>query len=115
MTAPAGISDGLYARLQSIAREQLTATYSEVAPTAGVDTANPHFAAVLGTRLDEINRMEAENGRPLISAVVIGKETGMPGQGFFTCARDLRRYSGKDDLAYWLTELRQVYDYWSRR
>ncbi len=114
MTVPAGVPEELYTRLQAVAREQRTAAYSEVAPVAGVDTANPHFAAVLGAMLDEINRVEAGNGRPLISAVVIGKETGMPGQGFFKCARDLRRYDGKDDLAYWLTELRQVFDYWSR-
>lgn len=113
-TELADVPEAIYEALRGIAREKRTVFYSEIAPLAGVDTGSPHFAALVGQRLDAINRVEAENGRPLLSAVVIGKDSGMPGQGFFTCARDLRRYSGKDDLAYWLQELQQVYDYWSR-
>lgn len=106
--------EALYEKLREIARAQKTVIYSEIAPIAGIDTGNPHFAALVGQLLDEINRVEAENGRPLLSAVVIGKDTGMPGRGFFNCARDLKRYSGNDDLEYWLQELQQVYDHWSR-
>ena len=37
----------------------------------------------------------------------------MPGEGFFTFARNLRLYTGRDDLAYWVEELRRVHAYWS--
>ncbi|MGH8009989.1 MAG: hypothetical protein ACREQ3_23590, partial [Candidatus Binatia bacterium] len=89
--------------------------YGEIAPLASIDTENPHFAALVGRLLDEINHAESAEGRPLLSAVVIGKDSNMPGSGFFACARDLRRYSGRDDLAFWLAELRRVHDYWSQQ
>lgn len=115
MQRPVAVSGPLYERLCEVARRQDTIFYGEVAPIAGVDTENPNFAALLGRLLDEINHAEAANGRPLLSAVVIGKENNMPGSGFFTCARQLRLYSGKDDLKFWLDELTSVHEYWSRR
>jgi hypothetical protein len=107
------IPPALLERLQTIARERDTVYYSELAPLLGIDTGDPHFAARIGRILDEVNYAEHAAGRPLLSAVVISKDTGMPGEGFFTCARDLRRYTGRDDLAYWVEELRRVHDYWS--
>jgi hypothetical protein len=103
----------LYDRLQEIARRGGTANYSELAPLLGIDTGNPYFGVRIGQLLDEVNYTEHAAGRPLLSAAVIAKESGMPGAGFFTCARNLRRYTGSDDLAYWVEELRRVHDYWS--
>lgn len=108
------IPEALYEKLREVARQERTIFYREVAPIAGVDTENPHFAALVGHSLDEINHVEAANGRPLLSAVVIGKESNMPGFGFFTCARQLRVYSGGDDLTFWLAELKRVHEYWSK-
>jgi hypothetical protein len=108
-----GIPLALHDRLQEIARQGGTTYYSELAPLLGIDTSDPHFGVRIGRILDEVNYAEHAAGRPLLSAVVIAKETGMPGEGFFTCARDLGRYTGRDDLAYWVEELRRVHDYWS--
>jgi hypothetical protein len=107
------IPPALLERLQQIARERETVYYSEIAPVLGIDTGDPYFGVRIGRILDEVNHAEHAAGRPLLSAVVIAKETGMPGEGFFTCARDLRRYSVRDDLAYWVEELQRVHDYWS--
>jgi hypothetical protein len=104
----------LFERLQEIARQGGTVYYSEVAPLLGIDTGDPYFGARVGRVLDEMNYAEHAAGRPLLSAVVIAKDTGMPGEGFFTCARNLRRYAEGDDLAYWVEELQRVHDYWSR-
>ena len=113
MAEHAGIPSRLFEQLQKIARERDTAYYSEIAPLIGIDTGDPYFGARVGRVLDEVNHSEQAAGRPLLSAVVIAKETGMPGEGFFTCARNLRRYAGRDDLAYWVEELRRVHTYWS--
>jgi hypothetical protein len=110
-------SPALFDRLRQVARARDTEFYSEIAPTVGIDTENPHFGALVGRILDEINRIEFRQGRPLLSAIVISKENNMPGRGFFECARDLGRYSGKGDLehlGFWVEELRRVHDYWSR-
>jgi hypothetical protein len=112
MTADADIPPALQDRLQKIARQGGTAYYSDIAPLLGIDTGDPYFGVRIGRILDEVNHAEHAAGRPLLSAIVIAKETGMPGEGFFTCARDLRRYTGRDDLAYWVEELRRVHDYW---
>ena len=107
------IPQAVYERLRGVARAQGTASYTEIAQLAGIDTDNPHFGALVGRLLDDVNRAEQAAGRPLLSAVVIGKDSNLPGAGFFECARDLRLYSGNDDLAYWMQELKRVHDYWS--
>ena len=79
MNQAAEIPEALYEKLRDVARQQQTIFYGEVAPFAGVATENPHFAALVGRPLDEINQIETAYGRPLLSAVVIGKENTMPG------------------------------------
>ena len=103
----------LYTRLHEIAREGGTVYYSEMAPLISIATDNPYFGVRIGRLLDEVNHAEHSAGRSLLPAVVIAKESGMPGEGFFTCARNLKCYSGRDDLAYWVEELRRVHDYLS--
>ena len=119
MTKPPvrNIPPALFDRLHEVARTRSTTSYSEIAPIAGIDIGDPHFGSPLGLLLDDVNRIEFAQGRPLLSAVVILKGGNMPGRGFFDCARELRRYSGKgelDDLGFWVEELRRVHDYWSR-
>ena len=115
MTERVDIPPALYDRLHQTARQRGTAFYSEIAPLLAIYTGDPYFGARVGRVLDDVNRAEHAAGRPLLSAVVIAKDTGMPGEGFFTCARNLKRYAGRDDLAYWVEELRRVHDYWSGR
>jgi hypothetical protein len=107
------IPPALHDRLQEIARRGGTTYYSELAPLLGIDTSDPYFGVRIGRLLDGVNYAEHAAGRPLLSAVVIAKESGMPGEGFFTFARNLRLYTGRDDLAYWVEELRRVHAYWS--
>ncbi len=47
----------------------------------------------------------------MLSAVVVRKEDGLPGQGFFDLAKDLGR-SVTDQDAFWINEVRKVYSYW---
>src|SRR5689334_10258466 len=104
----------LYEKLREVARAGRTISYWDIAPAGEVDCNNEYFASLVGLKLDEVNRIEHAAGRPLLSAVVIAKDTGMPGRGFFACGRELGVYSGKDDLAFWVSELKRVHDYWSR-
>jgi hypothetical protein len=55
----------------------------------------------IGAILDDINRHERELGRPMLSAVLVHKESLMPGQGFFTLARS--RISLTEVLSVYLT------------
>ena len=84
-------------------------TYSEVASSARIGDWR------IGVILDGINKSEHRAGRPLLSAVVTRKDTGMPGAGFFKLAKALGLYDGGDDLEYWSKELHRVYAYWAKR
>jgi hypothetical protein len=106
------IPEALYEKLREIARACETIFCAEIAPYAGV---NPKFVFPLFPKLDEVNRREHADKRPLLSAVVIGKEKGMPGPGFIENARELGVCLRLDDRACWEAELQRVHDHWRRR
>lgn len=107
------VSQAVYEKLQEKARSRGITSYKEIALLTGIDTSDRHFAIRVGELLDQVNHAEYAAGRPLLSAVVMGQDSDMPGEGFFGCASRLGRYSGGDKLAYWLDELNRVYGYWS--
>lgn len=71
-------------RLQRVAREKTTITYSDLcdeAARAGALRLEPHSTAVAGL-LGQVNLLEHEAGRPLISALVVHKGGDwQPGEG----------------------------------
>lgn len=107
------INQRIYEKIKQVAQYGDTTTYAAIAPIAGLDMENPDDRNTLGAILDEINNNEHTNGRPMISAVVIRADRNIPGEGFFTCARNLGLYSGNNDLRFWLEELRRVHNFWA--
>ena len=81
--------------------------YEEFASTIeGVSARSSHFHRML----DEIDRDEDAQQRRLLSAVVArAGRYGMPGEGFFNCARDLG-YPVDDPRTFWKAELKRVHD-----
>ena len=103
----------IYEKLKEVARASTVIYYSDIAPLAGLDMSSPNDRYEIGTILDDINRHEHELGRPMLSAVVVHKESLMPGQGFFTLARALGLFVGNDRDKFYIQELRKVHDYWT--
>ena len=103
-----------YEKLKDVARQRDLIGYRELAPFADVDPNSEFAGPLVGWVLDQINRQEHAAGRPLMSAIVVSKDTMRPGRGFYTCAKDLGAYSGGDDEGYWVGELRRVYDFWAK-
>jgi hypothetical protein len=74
----------------------------------------PHgtpLAALLG----QVNVIEHEHGNPLISAVVVGKDTMQPGVGFWNIAKDLGIQFGdspNEREAFWLQSLEECHKRW---
>lgn len=74
----------------------------------------PHgaaFAALLG----QINIQEHDDGNPLISAVVVSRETRQPGVGFWNIAADLGLSPGETPdqrELFWLTSLKECHERW---
>jgi len=105
----------IYEKLKEVARAGTVTYYSDIAPMAELDMGLPNDRYEIGVILDDINRYERELGRPMLSAVVVHKDTLMPGQGFFTLARALGLFVGDDKDRFYIKELRKVHDYWASR
>ena len=69
-------------KLKDITRAGTVTYYSDIAPMAGLEMNSPSDRYEIGAILDDINRHEQELDRPMLSAVVVHKESLMPGQGF---------------------------------
>jgi hypothetical protein len=105
----------IYEKLKETARAETTITYGEIAPLAGLDLDSPGDRTRLAHLLDDINEHEVHRGWPLLSGVVWSSGEGSPGNGFFSSAARLGKYSGNDELqrlAFLAKELKEVYARW---
>lgn len=92
--------------LREVARAGTRITYKEFVGRIGAyNPQSPSLHELLG----EISQEEHDAGRGMISAVVVNKDTGRPGRGFFDLAEQLR-YRVSDEKAFWREELQRVYD-----
>lgn len=105
----------VYDRLVQAARAREFVHYGDLAKMLGIDMDNPHFGAQVGKVLDRINEDEAAAGRPMISAIVVSKDTMLPGHGFFNLGQQLRQTQfDEDEMAFAIRQIKRVHDYWSR-
>ena len=50
----------------------------------------------------------------MISAIVVSKDTMLPGYGFFKLGQELRQVEpGEDEIAFAVRQIRRVHDYWA--
>ena len=105
------MNQALYQKLKEIARARSVITYSDIAPLVGVD-----IRTSLGRLIAEVCAHEVAHGRPMLGSVVVRKNTGMPGDGYFKGACRLGQFDPdgkKGKRAFWAEELERVYDGWS--
>lgn len=93
-------------RKQALQSSNPTITYSDLTKAITAISLDPH-GTHLTHLLDEISRDEHAAGRGMLTALVVLKETGSPGPGFFKLAKQLG-YKFSDELAFWLSELKRV-------
>ena len=105
----------IYNEIIEVAKNRDCIYDSDLANIASLSEYSPDDRGLIFIILDNISRAEYLLGRPLLTAVVIGKTTDMPGVGFFDLAQKLGEYDGDDRLLYWRKELRRVHNYWARR
>jgi len=101
----------IHAILVGLARMERTMSYSELA--AQVRTASMHHRAPgFHSILRDICRDEIAAGRPVIGVLVVNKQTGICGQGYFKFAAQMGA-DVSDPEAYWQAEFERVCEYWS--
>jgi hypothetical protein len=86
--------------------------YKYIFEALGLKPGN-HAAAQAGQLLGEICQHMHQQGKPMLSALVINLSKGTPGDGFFELAVTLGRLrSGATEgekMAFWKSELRAIY------
>lgn len=101
-------------RLVRAARARELVHYGELARMLGIDMDNPHFGAQVGRVLGEISTEEVANGRPMLSAIVVSRDTMLPGHGFYDLGKQLRQVpDGEDEMAFAVRQIQGVHDYWT--
>lgn len=102
-------------RLVEAASRRQTVSYTAAGAWVGLSMESPAHRQRLGQILDRVNLHEHEAGRPLLSALVVYADTGIPGRGFFDLATRLGHHRpGDDDVLYWTWECERLYAEWSR-
>jgi len=99
-----------YQRLAEAAKGRETVTVAEVGDLTGLSAADPDGRAILDLVLDNIAASEAQEGRPLLPAVVVEAAGGPLGAGL---ARYARRAGVAVDAASLAAELERVYRHWA--
>ena len=65
--------------------------------------------------LGDVSRYEMENGRPLLSAIVVRKGMFEPGTGFYKMANEIGKLiNDADRVKFAKNEQRKVHDYWKK-
>lgn len=108
------MNEELRQKLIEVARDAEVITYNEIREIAGVGQFDiPASRKQIGDVLEEICEYEHENGRPMLSAVVVSKGTGFPGGGFFDLAKRLGLMGRMEtQVTFFSKELKKVHDYW---
>jgi hypothetical protein len=101
-------------RLILAARRREHVYYSDLAQATGREMKGPHWAVHLGKILGRISSDETEAGRPMLSAIVVSRETKLPGEGFFKLGVELHRVDeNEDEEAFARRQMERVYDYFA--
>jgi hypothetical protein len=92
-------------------------TYQELARAMDPDV-NPRDRRFkrLTNALYHVNKYEHENGRPMPGALVVRASDRLPGDGFYSCARELKfEFDDSEATAFWEAQLTRVVEYWGSK
>jgi len=104
-----------HAFLESVAKRRILITYQELANALQI--LPPHSIHRVTEALERLMEEDAAADRPFIAALAISKARGgLPGPGFFDCARRLGRFAGdpdgQDGRTFHTAELNAVFARW---
>jgi hypothetical protein len=95
------------------AKDKETVTYSQL--TRMLQTVRVHYHShILVRLLDELGDEEDAEGRPCLPALVVTKQTGMPGGGFFAGISTELGQSPDTLEKYWRKHVDEVFAYWAK-
>lgn len=105
----------VYEKLLEVAKERnrtpISCTELCARAELKLDMSQPCEWGTIGNMLGRISHYENQHGRPMLSAIVAGKNQSTPSGGFLITAKELGRDT-KDKDKCWYDEMNRVYDYW---
>lgn len=88
------------------------ARYKPLAGKVGVPYGNEYERDLFHAMLGNVSQYEFENGRPMLSVVVVTEDL-IPGRGFFKLARELGKQKPDiDDDTFAVRERKDLFEYW---
>jgi hypothetical protein len=93
------------------AQESRTITYSELASRLSLHL-HPH-SFVFSRLLRDVCGAAEKAGEGLLCALVVSKQTGMPGGGYFASVA-ARGLASRDLVSHWRADLESVYERWRK-
>lgn len=110
----------IYERLIELARQKKLTTNGESAPLAVLSMDHDADCDKMSTILEEIARHEEDEGRPVLTALVVHRgNDNNPGEGFFSIAKKFGRFNGSREpterLKFWNDQVKKVHSYWRGR
>jgi hypothetical protein len=103
----------IYNKLIEVAKKGTVIYETDIARVAGYNLDLPHERREMGRDLDEINSNELGQGRPVLSSVIVQRETLMPGRRFFDYCRDAGLLKTEDEDEFYIREQRKAYVFWA--
>lgn len=111
----------LYKKLIKVAENKGRIYYQELAYGLGEPYDDVNERNQFHDKLGIITRFEHDNGRPMLSVLVVLKEghmsnkMKMPGAGFFGLAKKLGVWDGKNMEKFFVLEVNKVHDCWNKK
>lgn len=106
------VNAAVFQKLIQVAKARATIQFVELGQVADMALDNDEDVAALGHVLDAIAEEDVAAGRPLLPVLVVHGTRNMPGVGLFKFAKK-KKLQKTDDLTFFATELKRVYDYWA--
>ncbi|HXA26926.1 MAG TPA: hypothetical protein VNW90_31935 [Acetobacteraceae bacterium] len=101
--------------LRQTAEEGSTISYSDAMKAISWSYQDAYKRNVFAFVLRAITYAEVGTGNPMLTAVVVQKEPGIPTKAFFDTAGELDRLRKDDtDICFWKRELDRVYNRWRK-
>lgn len=117
MVAYEDLNQPVYERLKSVARARGRIIYGDIAESLGFGRIGRGiYTKKVAPILDTINRYEHQQGRPMLTVLVVRSDTKRPGDGFFILAREFGLLSDTSEQAerqFLKSETARVYATWS--
>lgn len=110
--------DELKNYLVGIAKIQETVTYGQVLKYFGLQLNLGNVGLLVRECLNPLIDFNTEHNEPILCSLVVRKKSGIPGLGFFRKMQLIGKYDGsiqgKDATDFHKTELKNVWDYYSK-